>query len=70
MVKRIFILFLVAAITVLCMNGCKKKSDEEPVEVKTEAEYKAEAEKQINTENMEAELDKLEKEIEQEAATE
>jgi hypothetical protein len=46
------------------LSGCKKSSDE-PTEppVKTIADYEAEAEKEITPETMEAELEKLEKEI-------
>ena len=43
--------------------GCKKKTDE-AVQVKTPAEYKAKAEEEITEDNMEAELNKLEKELE------
>ncbi len=63
--------FLIVAITVLMglgLTGCKKSSDEsgteKPPEVKTVQDYNTEAEKEITKENMDAELDKLEKEIE------
>lgn len=53
------------------MNGCKKKSSEsESPVIKSEAEYKAEAEKQINAENMDEELSKIEKQLEQEIGVE
>ena len=49
-------------------NGCKKDSggtEAEQEVVKTEAEHKAEAEKEINAENMDDELAKIEKDMEQ-----
>ena len=65
---------LVLAVTMVVLlfsvSGCKKASkspeaSEEPV--KTAAEYEAEATKDINEENMNQELDKLEQELQQEA---
>jgi hypothetical protein len=55
------------------MGGCKKTSSENEAQqdvVKTEAEYKAEAEKEINEDNMAAELEKIEKAMEQETSQE
>ncbi len=74
MSRKVVIVFLAAAI--LCVSylcGCKGSSTDTQSEqeaVKTEAEYKAEADKEINKENMAAELDKIEKSMEQEAAQE
>ena len=50
--------------------GCKKSSSDEATtqeQVKTTAEYEAEAEEQINKENMNQELEKIEQELEQDA---
>jgi len=59
--------FLIAA-------GCDRKADQkgqtpaaETEQVKTSAEYKAEADKEITEQNMDQELDKLEKEVSAEA---
>lgn len=65
---RKVLLFLVVIGCVLCYSGCKKDSPD--VEVKSAAEYKAEAEKEIDSSNMMSELDKIENEVEAEIATE
>ena len=73
MVRRILVIVTVTAISTFCISGCKKSSDESqpaPEEPKTLTEYKADAEKEINKENMAAELDKLEKEVEQDIGVE
>jgi hypothetical protein len=69
--------FLIVAITVLMglgLTGCKKSTDEsdtaKPQEVKTAQDYGIEAEKDITKENMDEELDKLEKEIEKDIQVE
>ena len=67
MIRRMFIWVSIMVVGLLCINGCKKKSDEP---IKSQAEYKAEAEQDINTENMESELGKLEKQLEQDISTE
>ena len=67
MIRRMFIWISVMVLAVLCVNGCKKKSDEP---IKSQAEYKAEAKEQIDAENMESELDKLESELEQDISIE
>ena len=62
-------ILFIAAITTISTSGCKKHSSEpqlEQEEVKTAAEYEADAKKEINKENMAQELDKLEKELQQE----
>ena len=64
---RKILLLLVAIGCVLCYSGCKKDSD---VEVKSAAEYKAEAEKEIDSSNMASELDKIENKVEAEIAAE
>ena len=63
---------LIALMLSMCffLAGCKKKSTPvetaEDVVVKTQAEHQADAEKEITSENMEAELDALEKTMEAE----
>lgn len=68
MFREVLTIFVAAILCVSYLGGCKKTSSETEGEqdvVKTEAEYKAEAEKEINQENMAEELEKLEKQIEQ-----
>lgn len=60
MLKKI--LFILALTAVLCFVGCKKSSNDSG-EVKTAAEYESEAKEQITEDNMETELDRLEKSI-------
>ena len=68
MLRKTFMIVTIALLASLGLTGCKKSSDEsdtpKPPEVKTTQDYTTEAEKQITGENMEAELEKLEKEIE------
>lgn len=66
MLRKILVIAIIAVISVLCLNSCKKTSDEP----KTAAEYKAEAKEQINKENMAQELDRIEKELEQDVSQE
>ena len=57
---------------VLIFSGCAKKTNQTPPPeepVKTEAEYKAEAQKEINEQNMTQELDKLEQDVNTDAGT-
>ena len=73
MVRRISVLFTLIVVWLSLLGGCKKDSGEaepEPEAVKTVAEYRAEAEKEINEENMEDELKKLEEAIEQDISQE
>lgn len=74
MLRKILIIAAVGVISVFCLSGCKKSSNEAEVEqeevIKTMAEYEAEAEKEINEENVDAELEKIEKELEEEIAAE
>jgi len=70
MLRKVLVVVALAATIVFSASGCKKRSTEpntpdEP-EVKTMAEYETEAKKEITKENMDEELEKLEKEIEQE----
>ncbi|OHB68229.1 MAG: hypothetical protein A2Y77_01660 [Planctomycetes bacterium RBG_13_62_9] len=64
--------WLVVVACLWCVSGCPKETQQSvPQEqTKTAAEYKAEAEKQITSENAEQEMDKLEQSIDAEAAQE
>ena len=68
MLRKAFLIVAIVALTGLALIGCKKSPDDsdttKPPEVKTTQDYNTEAENQITRENMDAELDKLEKEIE------
>ena len=68
--KTLFLLVVVGC--VLWCSGCKKDSPDADVdvEVKSQAEHEAEAKEQINASNMVSELEKIEKEVETEIATE
>ena len=75
MVQRILVLFccMVFCVGILC--GCKDSSEKAATEQKqqqtnTSEQYKKEAAKDINEDNMEEELSKLEAAIEQEASQE
>ncbi|OHB62817.1 MAG: hypothetical protein A2168_04160 [Planctomycetes bacterium RBG_13_50_24] len=72
MLRTMQVLAVTMVVLLFSVSGCKKASkspeaSEEPV--KTSAEYEAEAKKDINEENMNQELDKLEQELQQEAET-
>lgn len=66
---------IVLLMCLMIIAGCDRQTsqtDSSPAEteqVKTAAEYKAEADQQITEENMTSELDSLEKEIDADAAT-
>ena len=70
MLQKMTVVFvLILAITVV--SGCKKKpaqTETSQPEVKSQADYNEMASRDINSENMQAELDKLEKEIKQDSA--
>lgn len=69
MLQKVLVIVAAAAIIVFCLSGCKKRSSEpEPGgEVpKTMADYEAEAEREINKENMAEELEKIERAIKSE----
>ena len=70
MKKRFIIAVLTAGIVMMSLGGCKNKPADDPEAdiVKTDAEYKEQAEKDITKENMLDELDKLEKSVDQETA--
>ncbi len=71
MPRAMRILTIIAVVLLFSISGCKKES-KSPVAgeetVKTAAEYDAEAKKEINEQNMNQELDKLDQELAQEAA--
>lgn len=73
MLRKMLVIVAVVSIVAFCLSGCKKSPSEtepnEPV-VKTMAEYEAEAEKEITEENMDAELEKIEKELQKETTEE
>jgi predicted small lipoprotein YifL len=58
----------VVLVCVAGLCGCAKKSTPQEPPAKTAAEYKAEADKQIDEKNADAELQKLEQSINQDAA--
>ncbi|MDH4240288.1 MAG: hypothetical protein OEW48_12065 [Phycisphaerae bacterium] len=74
MLRKVFIIILLAILSSFYLGGCDKTSSDSESEgdvvVKTQAEYDAEAEKQITEENMDEELANLEKQIEQEISEE
>jgi len=63
MKARLWLSVVVAALLLMNLVGCKKTSNEEAVEVKSQAEYKAEADKEITEANTNAEPGKIETEI-------
>ncbi len=70
MLKAILVSAVTMVLLLFSVSGCKKTSEGlKPVTeaVKTAAEYEAEAKKEINKENMNQELDKIEQELAQEA---
>jgi outer membrane protein assembly factor BamD (BamD/ComL family) len=70
MSRKLVVILVLTAMAVFCVNGCKKDSSQTEQDVKTAAEYKAEAEKEIDKENMASELDELEKTLEEEISQE
>jgi len=73
MLRKISIIIIVLLLSMPCLNGCEKRSDKTQTDqepVKTEAEYAAEAKEQINKDNMDQELERLEKSVEQDISEE
>ncbi|MBC8481600.1 MAG: hypothetical protein H8D47_02940 [Planctomycetes bacterium] len=64
MKAKLWLSVVVTAVLLINFVGCKKAEEPETVEVKSQAEYKLEADKEITETNMEEELKKLEAEIE------
>jgi len=70
MLRSILVLAVTIVMLLFSANGCKKdsKGPETTEETaKTSADYEAEAKKDINEDNMEQELDKVEQELNREA---
>ena len=63
--RIVHILLIVSMVCFFVLGCCKKKTEPEPGQevLKSAAEYKAEAEREITEENMKAELEKIEKEL-------
>ncbi|MHC4462414.1 MAG: hypothetical protein ACYS6W_10580 [Planctomycetota bacterium] len=70
MLRKVLVMIVLASISFFCISGCDKDTESDEDVVKTEAEYKAEAEEQINEENMAEELEKIEKALEKEISEE
>ncbi len=81
MLRKSLLIVTVVALLALAASGCKKQSEPAPsppaepaqptaAQPKTLRQYRAEAEKQIKPENLEDELARLEKEINQDVAAE
>ena len=73
MARKVLITVVVMAISVFLVAGCKKSPNEgesSQPEIKTSAEYKAEAEIEITEENVAEELERMEKELEAELSRE
>ena len=74
MLRKIFIIIILATLSLFYVGGCDKTSSDSESEgdvvVKTQAEYEAEAEKQITEENMYEELKKLEEAVDKEISEE
>ena len=77
MLRKAFLTIVVVTVIALCLGGCKKSSDESSVEppqpaprpVKTMTQHEADAKKEITAENLEEELAKLEKAVEDDIVT-
>ena len=67
MKAKLWLSIVVVSLFLVTLVGCKKADDEEAVEVKSQAEYKTQADKEITGSNMEAELGKIEAEMNAEA---
>ena len=68
MLRKILIIVVIAVMGTFCLNGCKEGPGDAGAgqeEVKTAAEYEAEAKEQINKDNMTEELERIEKEVDQ-----
>ena len=63
MLSNKLIRWIVVMICILSVYGCARKPAAQQEPTKTAAEYKAEADKQIDEKNMSQELSKLEQEV-------
>jgi hypothetical protein len=72
MIKRALSIIIIAVFLLAGINGCNGSGDTGGDEeaVKTKADYEAEAQQEITTENMEQELDKIEKALAEEETEE
>jgi len=73
MFRKILVMIVIIVTSIFYLNGCKKRADEvqpDTEEVKTAAEYEAEAKEQINKENMAEELERIEKALDQDISQE
>lgn len=70
MSRRILIIVIMAVMSVFYLNGCKERSSDTQEEVKTAAEHEADAKEQINKDNMDEELERIENELEQDISQE
>jgi hypothetical protein len=69
MLRKLIIIVVLTLATVF-VSSCRKKpaqTETSGTEVKSQADYNEMAKKDVNSENMKAELDKLEKEIQRES---
>lgn len=64
--RQLIILHVVLIIAAVLFSGCKKRE----TKTEPEAEYKSMAEKEITKDNMQSELDKLEKSLNEDIASE
>lgn len=64
---RMILAVVLAGIMVMCLMGCKKSPKEGG---KTAADYEAQAKKEINKDNMDAELERISNALEQEISRE
>ena len=69
MSRKTLIVIIAVLMIAAVFPGCKKEADESGDVVKTAAEYKTQAEKEINADNMADELEKIEKSVEAEFET-
>lgn len=72
MLRIVTIVVTTIALCGFLLSGCSKKGESESAEeqLKSVSQYQAEAEKQITAENMDDELEKIEKAVEQEISQE
>ena len=68
MIKKILIVCAVLVFGLCGLNGCQKNGADEPAPSK--ADYEAQAEKEITADNMDQELENIEKSLSEEIASE
>ena len=69
MLRKLIVAAAIVTLTIIGF-GCRKKTSQsspQKAEVKTQAEYNEMAKKEITKDNMKAELDKIDKEVQQES---